>query len=94
VLKRANRSLEKALRPNKPLKLTPLCGLKIGAILKFVISQDAFPVYRAAQLSARALGCASNTALHSPSILIRLKSDRVAAEYTPLLIKRRIVAVT
>jgi hypothetical protein len=31
--------------PNKPLKLTPLRGLKIGAILKFGYSPSAFPVY-------------------------------------------------
>jgi hypothetical protein len=30
--------------PNKPLKLTPLCGHKIGAILKTRNSPTAFPV--------------------------------------------------
>jgi hypothetical protein len=36
---------EKAVRPNKPLKLTPLCGHEIGSILKSRSGSNAFPIY-------------------------------------------------
>jgi hypothetical protein len=43
-------------RPNKPLDLTPLRGPKIAAFLKVGNRSTAFPIYKAAQLSGRALG--------------------------------------
>jgi hypothetical protein len=46
------------LPSNTALDLTPLCGLKIGAILKVRNRSIALPTYSAAQLSARPLGCA------------------------------------
>jgi hypothetical protein len=49
------------MQPNKPLKLTPLRGRKIGAILTVGIGPSVFLIYRAAQLSGRALGCISTT---------------------------------
>jgi hypothetical protein len=33
------------VRPNKPLKLTPLCGPKIGGILKSRNGPNAFLIY-------------------------------------------------
>jgi hypothetical protein len=39
-----HRALRKA-QPNKPLKLTPLCGRKIGAILTVGIGPSVFPIY-------------------------------------------------
>jgi hypothetical protein len=47
--------------PNMPLKLTPLCGLKIGAFLEAGIKRARSRSFRAAQLSARALGGLSYT---------------------------------
>jgi hypothetical protein len=33
------------VQPNKPLKLTPLCGPKIGAILESRNSSNVFSIY-------------------------------------------------
>jgi hypothetical protein len=55
------------MQPNKPLKLTPLCGRKIGAILTVGIGPSVFLLYVAAQLSGRALGRRISTPYHFPA---------------------------
>jgi hypothetical protein len=43
-------------RPNPPMQSTPLCGLKIVAILESTFVLSAVPIYRAARLMGIPLG--------------------------------------
>jgi hypothetical protein len=69
------------MQPNKPLKLTPLYVERDRGDFDSWNRPERFPdLCGAAQLSGRALGCTLNIALRNPSLLVSVKSCRVAIE--------------
>jgi hypothetical protein len=52
----SERRARRAVRPNKPIQPTPLCGPEIVGILETEFVPTAVPIYAAARLMGRALG--------------------------------------